>query len=156
MAIGGIRLRIPTFIWSVFALASCGANQVYTGQGLSPDTDGDGIVDADDTCPAAPEDLDGHQDEDGCPDCDLDIEWVACVFEEGAGSCPGATAEDHDGDGIANEFDLCPEIPEDDDGFEEEDGCPDADNDADGITDEHDRCPNDAGPLSSGGCPSFP
>ena len=139
-------------IWSAFVLVACGANQVGARQGLSPDTDEDGIANADDACPAAPEDLDGHQDQDGCPDCDHDVQWMACVFEEAAENCPGATAEDHDGDGVANEIDLCPEIPEDDDGFEDEDGCPDADNDADCIIDEHDRCPNEAGLSSNGRC----
>ena len=145
-------MRIPTLIGFALFLASCGANQVGARQALSPDTDQDGIANADDACPAAPEDLDGHQDEDGCPDCDHDVQWVVCVFEEGAENCPGATAEDHDGDGIPNETDLCPEIPEDDDGFEDEDGCPEADNDADCISDEHDRCPNEAGLSSNGRC----
>ena len=147
-------MRIPKLIWSALVLVACGTSQVGVRQDLSLDTDGDGIIDADDTCPAAPEDLDGHQDEDGCPDCDSDIEWAVCVFEEEAGTCPEATAEDHDGDGIPNETDLCPEIPEDDDGFEDEDGCPEPDNDADCTNDEHDRCPNEAGPSSGGGCPS--
>jgi hypothetical protein len=33
--------------------------------------------------------------------------------------------EDADGDGIADDLDDCPEVAEDIDGFEEEDGCPD-------------------------------
>jgi len=47
-----------------------------------------------------PEDLDGFEDDDGCPDFD------------------------HDGDGIAEELDHCPDEPEDLDGVEDEDGCP--------------------------------
>ncbi|MCA9578008.1 MAG: OmpA family protein [Myxococcales bacterium] len=50
---------------------------------------------------------------------------------------------DRDGDGILNRVDACPEVPEDADGFEDEDGCPDLDNDQDGIADEPDECPND-------------
>ena len=32
------------------------------------DFDGDGVLDRADQCPAAPEDFDGHEDADGCPD----------------------------------------------------------------------------------------
>lgn len=146
-------MRILASMWFAFVLAACGAGQNHTRKEPLPDADEDGIVDSDDDCAAAPEDFDLDADEDGCPDCDLDIEWRACVFEEGSGSCVGASVEDHDGDGVTNEADLCPEIPEDDDSFEDEDGCPDADNDADCTVDEHDRCPNEAGPASSDGCP---
>ena len=50
-------------------------------------------------------------------------------------------AADRDGDGIVNSDDHCPDVPEDADDFEDEDGCPDPDNDADGILDETDQCP---------------
>jgi OmpA-OmpF porin, OOP family len=33
-----------------------------------PDGDGDGVADLFDRCPAAPETVQGHQDDDGCPD----------------------------------------------------------------------------------------
>ena len=49
---------------------------------------------------------------------------------------------DPDGDGIAGKADKCPDIAEDKDGFEDEDGCPDPDNDGDGIPDAQDKCPN--------------
>jgi OmpA-OmpF porin, OOP family len=48
---------------------------------------------------------------------------------------------DPDGDGIASRADKCPDIAEDKDGFEDEDGCPEADNDKDGIPDQADKCP---------------
>ena len=60
---------------------------------------------------------------------------------------------DDDGDGIANDRDKCPDIPEDFDGFEDDDGCPDPDNDRDGVQDVDDRCPNVAGPPAKHGCP---
>ncbi|MBD3241121.1 MAG: OmpA family protein, partial [Chitinivibrionales bacterium] len=45
----------------------------------------------------------------------------------------------------------------DDDGFEDEDGCPDPDNDKDGIVDEKDKCPKDPedfdGFEDKDGCP---
>jgi OOP family OmpA-OmpF porin len=49
---------------------------------------------------------------------------------------------DPDGDGIVGASDKCPELAEDKDGFEDEDGCPDLDNDKDGIPDAQDKCPN--------------
>jgi len=93
------------------------------------DTDGDGIPDVSDLCPTVPEDKDGFQDEDGCPDLD------------------------NDQDGIPDTLDKCPNDPEDMDGFEDEDGCPDLDNDQDGIPDAEDLCPNDPGPPEEHGCP---
>lgn len=50
---------------------------------------------------------------------------------------------DADGDGIQDEDDECPELAEDKDGFEDQDGCPDFDNDDDGVPDESDRCPTE-------------
>ena len=83
-----------------------------------PDRDLDGIADDDDRCPDAPEDRDGFQDTDGCPD------------------------PDNDKDLIPDSADKCPNDPEDRDGFQDTDGCPDPDNDKDLILDTADRCPN--------------
>jgi OOP family OmpA-OmpF porin len=97
------------------------------------DADGDGINDDVDKCPNDPEDKDGFQDDDGCPD------------------------PDNDGDGVADAQDKCPTQAEDKDGFQDDDGCPDPDNDADGIPDAADKCPNDAedkdGFQDDDGCP---
>jgi outer membrane protein OmpA-like peptidoglycan-associated protein len=93
------------------------------------DSDGDGMLDDVDECPNDPEDFDGFQDEDGCPDLD------------------------NDGDGVLDVNDGCPNDPEDIDGFEDEDGCPDPDNDGDGILDVDDQCPNEPGTLENNGCP---
>jgi outer membrane protein OmpA-like peptidoglycan-associated protein len=64
---------------------------------------------------------------------------------------------DRDGDGIPDELDKCPDQPEDKDGFEDEDGCPDPDNDKDGIPDTADACPNEPetvnGFQDEDGCP---
>ena len=94
------------------------------------DSDGDGIPDFRDRCPKVAEDMDGFQDEDGCPDTD------------------------NDEDGIPDAYDRCPNEPEDYDGFEDEDGCPDTDNDHDGIPDKEDRCPNQPGSPLDHGCPT--
>jgi outer membrane protein OmpA-like peptidoglycan-associated protein len=64
-----------------------------------------------------------------------------------------ASPVDTDGDGIPDVSDLCPTVPEDKDGFQDEDGCPDLDNDQDGIPDASDLCPNDPGPPEENGCP---
>jgi len=60
---------------------------------------------------------------------------------------------DRDGDGIPDSVDRCPDEPEDYDGFQDDDGCPDLDNDNDGVPDAQDRCPNTPGPASNAGCP---
>ncbi len=49
---------------------------------------------------------------------------------------------DQDGDGVPDSRDQCVHLPEDHDGFQDEDGCADDDNDGDMIVDEDDRCPN--------------
>jgi hypothetical protein len=50
---------------------------------------------------------------------------------------------DTDGDGISDGDDACPPLPEDFDGFQDDDGCPDPDNDNDLIPDADDLCPNE-------------
>lgn len=64
---------------------------------------------------------------------------------------------DRDGDGIPDDKDKCPDAPEDFDGFQDEDGCPDLDNDGDGIPDHKDKCPNEPetfnGSDDDDGCP---
>ena len=68
-----------------------------------------------------------------------------------------AKVSDRDGDGIPDDLDKCPDEPEDKDGFEDEDGCPDPDNDKDGIPDTKDACPNEPetvnGYQDEDGCP---
>jgi OmpA-OmpF porin, OOP family len=68
---------------------------------VEPDRDGDGIPDSRDKCPDRPEDMDGFEDEDGCPDID------------------------NDGDHVLDIADKCPLQPETINGFEDDDGCPD-------------------------------
>lgn len=51
--------------------------------------------------------------------------------------------QDTDGDGTPDDKDQCPFLPEDLDGFQDEDGCDDPDNDNDLIPDEDDLCPNE-------------
>jgi outer membrane protein OmpA-like peptidoglycan-associated protein len=64
---------------------------------------------------------------------------------------------DHDDDGIVDATDRCPARAEDEDAFDDADGCPDDDNDQDGLADAGDRCPNEAedndGFDDTDGCP---
>jgi outer membrane protein OmpA-like peptidoglycan-associated protein len=53
-------------------------------------------------------------------------------------------SRDRDHDGVPDADDLCPDVPEDRDGFKDDDGCPDPDNDGDTILDKDDKCPNEA------------
>jgi outer membrane protein OmpA-like peptidoglycan-associated protein len=133
------------------------------------DRDGDGIKDDVDKCPDDPEDYDGFEDEDGCPDPDNDKDGIpdeldSCPNEpetyngyKDEDGCPDSVVRDRDGDGIPDDVDKCPDQPEDFDGFEDEDGCPDPDNDKDGIPDKVDLCPNDPedfdGFEDEDGCP---
>ncbi|HXJ21509.1 MAG TPA: thrombospondin type 3 repeat-containing protein [Polyangia bacterium] len=98
------------------------------------DRDHDGVYDINDKCPDQPEDRDGFQDADGCPD------------------------PDNDADGIPDNVDKCPNEAEDFDDFQDADGCPDPDNDKDGIPDLNDACPNapedHKGKRPNDGCPS--
>jgi outer membrane protein OmpA-like peptidoglycan-associated protein len=66
---------------------------------------------------------------------------------------------DRDGDGIPDMSDKCPDQPEDKDGIQDADGCPEDDADHDGIPDAQDACPLEPGQPSPdpkrNGCPQF-
>jgi hypothetical protein len=111
--------------------------RAFLGAMFTPDfrdRDHDGVPDVNDKCPDQPEDRDGFEDSDGCPD------------------------PDNDGDKILDAQDKCPNDPEDYDQFQDEDGCPELDNDRDGIPDINDACPNapedGKGARPKDGCPS--
>lgn len=107
----------------------------YTPSTIRRDTDrdGDGVSNLEDFCTDEPEDMDGFEDDDGCPDIDNDL------------------------DGVEDTLDQCPVFAEDVDGFEDDDGCPDPDNDKDNILDVVDRCPSQPETLNqyqdNDGCP---
>jgi cysteine-rich repeat protein len=126
------------------------------------DRDDDGIIDDDDECPDVPEDKDGFEDEDGCPDPDNDDDGILdvddkCPNEPGLPEHEGCPDLDKDDDGIIDALDECPDDPEDKDGFEDEDGCPEFDNDSDGILDDVDECPEEKETINGNededGCP---
>ena len=120
---------------------------------VDKDTDGDGIPDDIDRCPLEPEDKDGFQDEDGCPDPDNDNDGIvdamdACPNNPGPIENRGCPVMDRDGDGVPDNEDKCPDVP----GPKENAGCPDTDRDGDGIVDRLDKCPDVPG-LPPDGCP---
>ena len=130
------------------------------------DRDGDGVPDSVDGCSEEPEDRDGFQDEDGCPDLDNDGDGIPdsadqCADEpedkDGYKDEDGCREQDNDNDAILDTADKCPDQAEDQDGFEDDDGCLDQDNDGDGFADAQDKCPNDAetvnGVDDDDGCP---
>jgi OOP family OmpA-OmpF porin len=143
-AVGGLRLYATNAVAVVLGggagiLKGIGSpeSRFFLSVGYAPDvrdSDGDGIPNGRDKCTLVPEDKDGVEDDDGCPD------------------------DDNDGDRRMDAEDKCPAEPEDIDGFEDDDGCPELDNDKDGIADLQDKCINDAEdgkePNPKDGCPA--
>ncbi len=139
-ALGGIQLELPVDLVAQLGGGAGLTNAVgspdfrffgsigYTPRGL--DRDNDGIEDAADDCQTEAEDLDGFEDDDGCPDID------------------------NDGDGVLDVSDKCPLEVEDSDTFQDEDGCPDPDNDQDEVLDVDDNCPMVPGDPRTKGCPA--
>jgi len=112
----GMILR-PHHDWSIYLGAGAGATsgigspdfRVFTGVRFARrlmghegyrDTDGDGIIDANDKCPREAEDKDGFEDSDGCPDDDNDHDGIPDEDDE----CPNVRGERRSGDGNG-----CPE-----------------------------------------------
>ena len=181
-ALGGLRQRIGhvylTLAGGPGLVRGYGSPVFRAVAGLTwsnrvPDADGDGVDDDNDLCPTVPEDRDGFEDGDGCPDPDNDKDGILDAqdrcpndpedkddFEDGDG-CPDP---DNDQDGILDAQDKCPLEPETKNGFQDDDGCPDdapanADTDGDGIPDDEDECPEEAedkdGFEDDDGCPDL-
>ncbi|MCH2109123.1 MAG: OmpA family protein, partial [Polyangiaceae bacterium] len=119
------------------------------------DRDGDGFLDPDDRCVDQPENFNGYEDLDGCPDDpDTDGDGITdskdpCVIEaediDGYLDNDGCPDADNDLDGVLDVDDNCALEGEDPDGYEDKDGCPDLDNDGDQVPDLEDQCPNTPG-----------
>ncbi|MEZ4444577.1 MAG: OmpA family protein [Polyangiaceae bacterium] len=131
------------------------------------DTDGDGIMDAQDACPKVPGVPSNDPAKHGCPpppDTDGDgilDEVDACPEVKGVPNddpekhgCP--PPGDRDGDGIVDEQDACPDTPGVGSDDPAKNGCP-PDRDGDGIIDDKDACPDVPGVASEdpakNGCP---
>ncbi|MBI5607771.1 MAG: thrombospondin type 3 repeat-containing protein [Deltaproteobacteria bacterium] len=135
--------------------------------GKPEDSDKDGMANDVDKCPNQAEDVDGFQDQDGCPELDNDGDGIADTHDK----CPneaedldkfhdddGCPDPDNDSDGVPDAKDKCPDKPETKNGWQDDDGCPDvADSDGDGIANNLDKCPNQAedkdGFQDDDGCP---
>ncbi|HLO79513.1 MAG TPA: OmpA family protein [Chitinophagaceae bacterium] len=116
------------------------------------DTDGDGIPDGEDKCPAVA----GTAKYQGCPVPDTDGDGIndendKCPTVAGTAKYQGCPVPDTDGDGINDENDKCPTVA----GTAKYEGCPIPDTDGDGINDESDRCPKVAGIAGNLGCPEM-
>ncbi len=145
--------------------------QVFLGavyQRYLSDRDKDGIYDDDDACPEDPEDKDGFEDLDGCPDPDNDRDGIPDVSDrcrdepedkDGFEDLDGCPDPDNDRDQIPDKVDACMNEAEDYDGFDDDDGCPEEDADRDGIPDDKDRCPEAKetinGVEDNDGCPDL-
>ena len=115
---------------------------VFLARAAAPsDADRDGVVDANDRCPATPAGV--AVDSTGCP-LDTDKDGVYDYQDRCPGTPEGVAVNvfgcpiDSDGDGVADYLDRCPDTPR----WTEVDaaGCP-VDSDGDGVTDDKDRCP---------------
>ena len=116
------------------------------------DTDGDGVLDKDDKCPAVA----GLSKYQGCPVPDTDGDGIndendKCPTVKGLAKYQGCPIPDTDKDGINDEEDKCPAVP----GLARYQGCPIPDTDADGVNDEEDKCPTVKGTIANNGCPEL-
>ena len=140
----------------------------WAGRARTPDRDHDGIPDSIDKCPDVPEDIDGFEDADGCPDYDNDKDGIPDSIDkcpdiaediDGFEDADGCPDYDNDKDGVPDSVDKCPNFPEDYDKFQDADGCPDYDNDKDGVPDSVDKCPDVPEDIDgfedADGCPDY-
>jgi len=145
-------------------------------EGGAGDTDGDGLLDAQDACPYAYGPKSADPKKNGCPVVDDDEDGIpneadACPDKAGKASeepkkngCPPML--DTDGDGVPDEVDACPDKAGP--AGSKTPGCPEgaagqspdvADTDGDGIVDAKDACPGEKGAANSeasaNGCPKW-
>lgn len=145
------------------------ALRLVAGAGWAPkehDKDHDGIPDDEDQCEDIPEDKDGFEDSDGCPDVDNDQDGIidredACPNAPGVKSADpkknGCPAPDGDGDGVPDDVDACPKVPGEKSDDPKKNGCPALDSDKDDLPDFMDQCPlqpeDHDGYQDDDGCP---
>jgi len=119
----------------------------------SPDIDGDGVPDDEDTCYNPDCNV---VDSSGCPK-DSDRDGInecrdSCPYEEGSSANDGCplSSGDQDNDGVTDDQDACYN-PECD--IVDSQGCP-KDSDDDGLDDCRDECPSEYGERKNDGCPA--
>ncbi|WP_437669498.1 OmpA family protein [Sorangium sp. So ce131] len=140
------------------------------------DTDGDGLLDAEEACPYAAGPRSADSKRNGCPAEDRDEDGVtdpddACPEKPGEAGAAGETSArrgcplDTDADGLQDALDFCPKDRGPTDGKDTKPGCPAppppppvTDADGDGLLDPDDACPREKGPASEDagarGCPT--
>ncbi|WP_437661616.1 OmpA family protein [Sorangium sp. So ce1182] len=144
------------------------------GAASAADTDGDGLLDAEEACPYAAGPRSADAKRNGCPAEDRDEDGVpdpddACPEQAGETGAAGARRGcplDMDADGLPDAIDFCPKEPGPADGNGTKPGCPVptapppppvTDADGDGLLDPDDACPREKGPASEDaaarGCP---
>ena len=145
------RFLFARLSMDVFELGKCVKKPVKVVPPPPPppppkDSDGDGVPDDADGCPAVagPPVLNGCPDKDGDGVADKDDACPDVAGPKVFNGCP-----DKDGDGIQDSKDKCPDTY----GVAKYDGCPIPDKDNDGLADDEDRCPEVAGPVANFGCP---
>lgn len=127
---------------------------------IDEDPDGDGDPTNDDTdMDGTPNYLDADDDGDGIASCMEDADGDGDPTNDDADDdgVPDYLEEDRDGDcalrptvpGImcTDGTDMCPNEPENENGFRDNDGCPEPDRDMDGIPDDLDNCPDTPNPM---------
>src|SRR5207249_1928593 len=140
--------------WAGHVVASLGLS-VFTGGGVLPDEDHDGVPDKRDTCSKTP--LGATVDVHGCP-TDADQDGVYDGLDQCSGTPAGARVDakgcpiDSDHDGVYDGLDQCSNTPAG--AHVDAKGCP-ADADGDGVPDGIDQCPNTptGATVDPAGCP---
>ncbi len=112
------------------------AQQTIVNNPIISDIDGDGIDDANDLCTFEAENYNGYEDFDGCADVipltpeqeevineELDDDEIVIINEDG--NLEIVENLDTDNDGFPNSIDFCPNEPENFNGVQDFDGCPD-------------------------------
>ena len=160
----GLRLemRQAFYKWDDPARGSEKINHVIAGGGLvfafgakGRDTDGDGVTDRKDECPATPKGA--KVDAKGCPK-DSDGDGVLDGLDKCEGTAKGCTVDrngcpgDADQDGVCDGLDQCADTPKG--ASVDAKGCP-SDSDGDGVWDGLDKCPDTSAGLKvdKDGCP---
>jgi len=120
---------------------ACVTLRSFVEAGSEQDTDQDGIPDEADNCPAVPNHDQADADGDGRGDA---CESLATATNgTSPGRLDGPTLHDADGDGIRDDADDCPQVPNRDQSDMDGDGLGDAcdgDADGDGVPDTLDDC----------------
>jgi len=127
-----------------------GASAASAPKMLPKDSDGDGVNDDADKCPATPPGIavnsygcELDSDNDGIVDSKDKCPGTPAGTAVNSSGCAIAVVKDSDGDGVNDDNDQCPNTPAGT--AVNSNGCPiDGDDDNDGVPNSKDQCPNSA------------